>query len=123
MQLPEPKIELVGTEQRVDHKIPEKVAPILEAPKRDDGRIARIQRIWNITQVVVAEAIETANELQELKTPKEEKAYVKAEVVRWLRLLEKKYDLIPGLLEKLAFKLINYGLGLIINRTYGKLRR
>lgn len=120
--LPEPKIDL---------QVPETV-PVIEAtpvvplidPKRTAAPPTFVDRFLAIL-ATVDRVVEYLVELAEsLQAPGEKKReWVKKEARAWIRYLEGRFDLLPGIFEAIALRLADVLLDLAIDRAFRRLER
>lgn len=118
-------------EPRIDLQVPETV-PVIEAtpvvPLIDQKRTAApptfVDRFLTIL-ATVDRVVEYLVELAEsLKAPGEEKRqWVKKEARAWIRYLEGRFDLLPGIFEAIALRLADVLLDLAIDRAFRRLER
>ncbi len=120
--LPEPKIDLQVPETLplVD---PKPVVPLIDR-KRTAAPPTFVDRFLAIL-ATVDRVVEYLVELAEnLQAPGEKKReWVKKEARAWIRYLEGRFDLLPGIFEAIALRLADVLLDLAIDRAFRRLER
>lgn len=120
--LPEPRIDLQAPETLpVVEATP--VVPLID-PKRTAAPPTFVDRFLAIL-ATVDRVVEYLVELAEnLQAPGEKKReWVKKEARAWIRYLEGRFDLLPGIFEAIALRLADVLLDLAIDRAFRRLER
>lgn len=98
------------------------VLEAVEVNKRGEekGWIKRTRFVKSLMERAASEFIPRAEEVIRAPGP-EKKRLVKQELMRLLRAIEGRVDVVPALLEPLVFKTIEYSLGRIIESVFREL--
>lgn len=88
-------------------------------PGPDPSLLERVRAIWAVAEVVIEEAILAAEALS--KPGADKKAYVADRVTEYLKDAEEKHDVLPGIIEGVAFHAIEFALDWMIERVFARL--
>jgi hypothetical protein len=88
----------------------------------DVSTLERMKGLWPLIEMAVTEAVKTAEAIFGPQTGPEKKKFVKDNVMRLLKELEKSHDVVTGWLEPVLFQVISWALDLIIERVLNKLK-
>ena len=81
------------------------------------GWIARVNTVLRLVTFAAQELVPRAALIANASGP-EKKRLVRLELMAVLRLIEDRYDILPALIQPAAFRVIEFGLGRIIERVY-----
>lgn len=82
----------------------------------------KIRAIWSTVERVAEELIQAAEALYGPKTGEQKKTYVEGKLLEYLKQLEGRVDIIPGWMEPIVFKAVEFSVGFIIERVLKALK-
>ena len=82
------------------------------------GRVERFRAVWDVASMVVEEAVIAAEHMPEFSRGDQRKAFVKGQVVRFVRDIEDSKDWVPDWAEGILFKGVEFAADWIIERVF-----